>query len=53
MPVVEERLSLLEVKMEAVGATLGRIEDLLGSLHQVVQGLDQRVERDRPTGRED
>ncbi|HEY0284726.1 MAG TPA: hypothetical protein VGC23_05005 [Vicinamibacterales bacterium] len=43
MPVVEERLSLLEVKMEEVGTTLVRIEGVLGSLFQLVQGIDQRV----------
>ena len=45
MPVVEERLSLLEVKMEEVGTTLVRIEGVLGSLFQMVQGLDQRVDK--------
>lgn len=45
MPVVEERLSLLEVKMEEVGTTLLRIEGVLGSLHHMVLGLDQRVDK--------
>ena len=45
MPVVEERLSLLEVKMEEVGTTLVRMEGILGSLHQMVRGLDQRVDK--------
>ena len=45
MPVVEERLSLLEVKMHEVGATLVRIESALGSLHQMVTGLDQRIDK--------
>jgi chromosome segregation ATPase len=42
MPVVEERLSLLEVKMEEIGTTLVRIEGVLGSLFQMVQGIDRR-----------
>ena len=43
--VVEERLSLVEVKMQEIGTTLVRMEGILGSLHQMVLGLDQRVER--------
>ena len=42
MPVVEERLSLLEVKMQEVGTTLVRIEGTLASLVQMVAGLDER-----------
>jgi predicted nuclease with TOPRIM domain len=45
MPVVDERLSLLEVKMQDVGATLIRIEGTLGTLHQMLAGLDQRVDK--------
>ncbi len=52
MPVVEERLSVLEVQMQEVGATLVRMEDTLGvlvkmvtSLNERVDKLDQRVER--------
>jgi predicted nuclease with TOPRIM domain len=45
MPVVDERVSLLEAKMEGVGATLIRIEGLLAGLHQMVTGLDQRVDK--------
>ena len=37
--------SLLEVKMEEVGTTLVRIEGVLGSLFQLVQGIDQRVDK--------
>ena len=43
MPVVEERLSVLEVKMEEVGATLVRMEGMLSSVYQMVVALDQRV----------
>ena len=43
MPVVEERLSLLEVKMQEVGVTLVRMEGMLSSVHQMVLSLDQRV----------
>ena len=43
MPVVEDRLSLLEVKMQEVGATLVRMEGMLSSVHQMVVALDQRV----------
>ena len=45
MPVVEERLSLLEVKMQEVGTTLVRMEGILASVHQMVVALDQRVDR--------
>lgn len=45
MPAAEERLSLLEVKMEQVGTTLARIETILLSLDQKVDRLDQRVDR--------
>jgi len=45
MPVVEDRLSLLEVKMQEVGTTLARIEGTLASLVQMVVGLDQRVQK--------
>jgi predicted nuclease with TOPRIM domain len=45
MPAADERLSLLEVKMQDVGATLIRIESTLGSLHQMLAGLDQRVDK--------
>jgi hypothetical protein len=45
MLVVEERLSLLEGKMEQVGATLVRMEGLLLSLNQKVDNLDERVDR--------
>ena len=44
MPVVEERLSVLEVQMQEVGATLARIEDISGSLVKMVTRLDERVE---------
>lgn len=43
MAVVEERLSLLEVKMQDVGATLIRMEGMLSSVHQMVVALDHRV----------
>ncbi len=43
MAVVEDRLSLLEVKMQEVGATLVRMEGMLSSVHQMVVALDQRV----------
>jgi hypothetical protein len=45
MPVVEERLSLLEVKMQEVGTTLVRMESILGSLLQMVTGVGQRVDK--------
>jgi t-SNARE complex subunit (syntaxin) len=45
MLVVEERLSLLEVKVQEIGTTLVRIEGALTSLVQMVVGLDQRVEK--------
>lgn len=45
MPVVEERLSVLEVQMQEVGATLVRIEDVLGGLVKLVTSLDERVEK--------
>ena len=45
MPVVEERLSVLEVQMQEVGATLVRIESPLGSLVLAVTSVDERVER--------
>ena len=31
--------------MEEVGATLVRMEGILGSLHQMVMGLDQRIDK--------
>ena len=45
MPVVEDRLSWLEVKMHEVGGTLVRIEGALGNLQQMVAGLDQRIDK--------
>ena len=51
MPVVEERLSVLEVQMQEIGATLARIEDVLGGLVKLVTSsmsgrkLDQRVDK--------
>lgn len=42
MPAVEERLTLLEVKMEQVGATLVRMETILLGLDQRMQSHDQR-----------
>jgi uncharacterized coiled-coil protein SlyX len=45
MPAAEERLSLLEVKMEQVGTTLVRMETILVSLDQKVDKLDLRVDR--------
>jgi predicted nuclease with TOPRIM domain len=45
MPVVEERLTLLEGKMQEVGVTLVRIETTLGSLHQLVLRLEQRIDK--------
>lgn len=45
MLAAEERLSLLEVKMEQVGTTLARIETILLSLDQKVDRLDLRVDR--------
>lgn len=45
MPAAEERVSLLEAKMEHVGTTLARMETLLLSLDQKFDKLDQRVDR--------
>lgn len=45
MPAAEERLSLLEAKMEHVGTTLARMETILVSLDQKVDKLDLRVDR--------
>ena len=45
MPIVEERLSVLEVQMQEVGATLVRIEDILGGLVKMVTSLDERVDK--------
>jgi predicted nuclease with TOPRIM domain len=45
MPVAEERLSMLEAKMEQVGTTLARMEAILMSLDQKVDKLDHRVDR--------
>jgi hypothetical protein len=41
---VEERVSLVEVKMQEVGSALLRIEGTLASLVQMVIGVDQRVQ---------
>jgi hypothetical protein len=43
MPAVEDRLSLLEGRMDQIGATLGRMETLLLSLDQRVHRLDHRL----------
>jgi hypothetical protein len=43
MAVVEERLTVLEVKMEEVGTTLVRIERMLDSLYEIAQGLDVKA----------
>ena len=45
MPVVEEWLSVLEVQMQEIGATLARIEDVLGGLVKLVTSLDERVDK--------
>jgi chromosome segregation ATPase len=45
MPAAEERLTLLEVKMQEVGTTLVRIEGILAGMHQMIISLDQRVEK--------
>ncbi len=43
MAVVEERLTVLEVKMEEVGTTLVRIERVLDGLYEIAQGLDVKA----------
>ena len=45
MPVAEERVSVLEAKMEQVGTTLIRMETILSSLDQKVERLDLRVDK--------
>ena len=45
MPVVEERLSVLEVQMQESGATLARDRRRPGGLVKLVTSLDERVEK--------
>ena len=45
MPAAEERLSLVEAKMEQVGTTLSRMEATLLSLDQKIDRLDLRVDK--------
>ena len=45
MPAVEERVSVVEAKMEQVLITLGRIETVLVNLDRKVDRLDLRVDR--------
>ena len=45
MPAAEERLSLVEAKMEQVGTTLARMEAILMSLDQKADKLEIRVEK--------
>ena len=43
MPAADERVSMLEAKMEQVGASLARMEATLLSLDQKFDRLDTRV----------
>ena len=43
MVVVEERLTVLEVKMEEVGTSLVRIERMLDGLYEIAQSLDVKA----------
>ena len=45
MPAADERVSMLEAKMEQVGASLARMEATLLSLDQKFDRLDTRVDK--------
>jgi predicted nuclease with TOPRIM domain len=45
MPAAEERLSVVQAKMEQVGTTLARMEAILMSLDEKVDRLDLRVDK--------
>jgi predicted nuclease with TOPRIM domain len=45
VPAAEERLSVVEAKIEQVGTTLARMEAILMSLDEKVDRLDLRVDK--------
>ena len=45
MPAAEERVSVLEAKMEQVGTTLARMEAILMNLDQKADRLELRVDK--------